>query len=351
MDGIHAFELMARGGSLSLLALWSWLLIRDHASALAARVAVAMNAAIACYLVVTAGWTESPSLPGLILATGAAATPGLFWLFAKSWLNDETRLRRRDTALVLLSVANALVMQFTMAAKSDVFFTSGAAFRVGMVAFAAAGLWEAWRGRADDLVEFRRRLRLKMIAAVGATVVLIAIVEVAVWDGGAPRWLIAMVGSGIVFLTFAFCAAMFAISQGDLFGPPARAAAEPLLAPESDPLAERLLAFMVRDMPHRDETMTIAKLAGLLREPEYRLRRTINGYLGHRNFAAFLNGYRLAEVKAALADPAQREVSILTIALDAGFGSLGPFNRAFRDDEAMTPSAYRANAMVDSEIG
>ena len=38
---------------------------------------------------------------------------------------------------------------------------------------------------------------------------------------------------------------------------------------------------------------------------------------------------------------------ILTIALDAGFGSLGPFNRAFKDAEGMTPSAYRAGAGGD----
>jgi AraC-like DNA-binding protein len=66
------------------------------------------------------------------------------------------------------------------------------------------------------------------------------------------------------------------------------------------------------------------------------LRRLINGELGFRNFTAFLNSYRLAEVRDVLADPDQREVPILTIALDAGFGSLGPFNRAFREAEAMT---------------
>jgi AraC-like DNA-binding protein len=83
--------------------------------------------------------------------------------------------------------------------------------------------------------------------------------------------------------------------------------------------------------------------------PEYRLRRLINQRLGHRNFAAYLNGFRLAEVKAALADPAQRDVPILTIALDAGFGSLAPFNRAFRDAEGMTPSDYRERARNDEK--
>ena len=63
---------------------------------------------------------------------------------------------------------------------------------------------------------------------------------------------------------------------------------------------------MNHEKPHRDETLTIAGLAAQLGEQEYRLRRLINGQLGHRNFAAFLNGYRLAEVKSALSDPSQR---------------------------------------------
>ncbi len=74
------------------------------------------------------------------------------------------------------------------------------------------------------------------------------------------------------------------------------------------------------------------------------MRRAINGQMGYRNFASFLNSFRLAEVKAALADPTQKEVPIITIALDAGFGSLGPFNRAFREAEGITPSAFRAQS-------
>ncbi len=346
MEGLAHIDTAARGGALALLALWSSLLIRDHWRDLPARVAVAMNGNIACYLVATAGWATSPSLLGLLLAMGAAATPGLFWLFAKAWFNDETRLRMRDMALVVFSVANALLLQMTFAEKPPVFYVSGTIFRIGMLGFAAAGLWEAWRGREGDLVEGRRRLRLRMIGAVGATVVLIAIIEVAVQQAGAPHWLNTLVGIGIVFLVFGFCSAMFATRQTDLFGTPVRAT-DPAPSPvrDDDPLAARLLAHMTSAMPHRDETLTIAKLAAQLGDPEYRLRRIVNGALGHRNFAAFLNGYRLAEVKAALADHDQREVPILTIALDAGFGSLGPFNRAFRETEGMTPSAWRAERL------
>ncbi len=32
---------------------------------------------------------------------------------------------------------------------------------------------------------------------------------------------------------------------------------------------------------------------------------------------------------------------VLTIALDTGFGSIGPFNRAFKAHTGMTPTEYR----------
>jgi AraC-like DNA-binding protein len=98
---------------------------------------------------------------------------------------------------------------------------------------------------------------------------------------------------------------------------------------------------MEEDKVYREEGFGVTGLAVRLGIPEYRLRRLINQRLGHRNFTAFVNIYRLAETMAALADSGQAEVPILTIALDAGFQSLGPFNRAFKAHVGMTPSEYR----------
>ena len=85
--------------------------------------------------------------------------------------------------------------------------------------------------------------------------------------------------------------------------------------------------------------------------PEHRLRRLINQALGHRNFSAFLNGYRLDDARARLADPAQAEVAVLTIAMDAGFQSIGPFNRAFKAATGRTPSEFRRQALARSANG
>src|SRR6185437_6741367 len=92
---------------------------------------------------------------------------------------------------------------------------------------------------------------------------------------------------------------------------------------------------------YRQEGLTIGVLAAKLDLPEYRLRQAINEGLGYRNFNAFLNRYRINEAKAALSDPSQKDVPVLTIAMDAGFQSIGPFNRAFKADTGATPTEFR----------
>jgi AraC-like DNA-binding protein len=342
MELLKQIDIMARGASIALFLLWAWILWRDHRAMLAARIAILMNFAIICYVLATTAWNfvSTPSTFALSLIGGA--TPGLFWLFARTWFNDRKQLERWAIILIALSAANIIVMQISYIYARQINLLSGTLFRIGMFGFAAAGLWEAWRGREGDLVEARRRLRPRIAAAVGIYVILIAIAEIAVYNYDAPRWIARSVGSSIAVITLLFCAAMFGMRQPDLFGAVAKPAANAPVQPADERLTQRLLDHMQAELPHRDETMSIARLAGQLGEQEYRLRRHINGAMGHRNFAAFLNGYRLAEVKAALCDPTQKDVPIITIALDAGFGSLGPFNRAFREAEGMTPSEYRA---------
>jgi len=114
---------------------------------------------------------------------------------------------------------------------------------------------------------------------------------------------------------------------------------------DSNAVDQKLIAALMRLMAderiYRHDNVTIGTLATKLGIPEYRLRRLINQRLGYRNFNVFLNNHRIEEAKAALADPAQTEVPIITIAMDAGFQSLGPFNRAFKATTGVTPSEYR----------
>ena len=138
--------------------------------------------------------------------------------------------------------------------------------------------------------------------------------------------------------------AMLRVGGTELFAA-APAASEAVPQPDTSAadqkLVDALMRLMADERIYRHDNVSIGSLATKLSIPEYRLRRLINQKLGYRNFNVFLNNHRIEEAKAALADPAQAEVSVITIAMDAGFASLGPFNRAFKATTGVTPTEYR----------
>jgi AraC-like DNA-binding protein len=105
----------------------------------------------------------------------------------------------------------------------------------------------------------------------------------------------------------------------------------------------RIRAAFATEYVHRRAGLTVRDLATHLSLPEYRLRRLIHDRLGYRNFNALLHHYRITEVCEALADPQKNGLPVLTVALSAGYQSLTPFNRAFRELKGMTPTEYRSH--------
>jgi AraC-like DNA-binding protein len=344
MGDLGVIETGARSGALTLLALWAWLLLRDARDAPAARALLFLILTVAGHLIaiVPGARTGVGSLDAATeILSGLVA--GAFWLFARAWFEDRQRIGWRAVTLVAASglpAAAHLIADAT--GNTPLNEASGMLFRVTVAGFAVAGLWTAWRGRAGDLVEQRRRVRTAMIVAVGFYVLLVNAVEIAIYDYGAPRELQALLVVGIALLVFGLCAALLGTRDPDLLAPPQTARQRPAQRETvHDPIIPALDRLMQDERLYRDEALSVGGLAARLGVPEHRLRRVINGTLGQRNFAFYLNGFRLDEVKAALADPEQREVPVLTMALDAGFGSLAPFNRAFREREGMTPTEYR----------
>ena len=100
---------------------------------------------------------------------------------------------------------------------------------------------------------------------------------------------------------------------------------------------------------YHEPELSVGVLAKRAAMPEYVLRRLINEKLGYRNFAAYVNDHRLREVEQRLRDPQCARRPILTLALEAGFGSIGPFNRAFRERYGVTPTEFR-NCATDTHV-
>lgn len=211
---------------------------------------------------------------------------------------------------------------------------------------AAHSIVIAVRERRDDLVESRRRFRVGFVLVVGVQMLAVVAVETWYGFGRAPDWLMLVQSLIIVAAVTGTGAALLDTDAELLSGPAPRAQAQ--LSPAEHVLKQKLDGAMA-DALYREPGLTIGTLAERLGTPEHRLRALINRRLGYRNFSAFLNAHRIAEAKALLADPGKVDLPVLTIAMDLGYGSLAPFNRAFREATAQTPTDYRRTAILGAE--
>jgi len=108
----------------------------------------------------------------------------------------------------------------------------------------------------------------------------------------------------------------------------------------ADAILNELLRFMEERRPYVRSTLTLQELSEELQISAHNLSEVINTRLG-KNFFDFVNGFRVKEVQALLADPAYRNITILAIAQDAGFNSKSTFNTIFKKVTNKTPSEYR----------
>jgi AraC-like DNA-binding protein len=339
---MYQIDLIVRGGSLTLLILWSYVILRDHRASLSARIAVILNITIAAYILNGILNALSPySATNEIFDGISVFAPPFLWLFALTWFNDIQRVGWMRWLLVFALAVPYLAQLAIIAMGGEALVEIWLLMRIAMFGFGAAGIWAAWQGRDNDLVEARRRFRLVLIAVIGGFVILVNAVELLVLSDVFDEYARTLIELAIFLITLAISANMYNLANPELFGQIKKSLPQPAMQQSPSDAAAKLTAFMEYERTYRAEGLTISVLAALIGEQEYRLRRLINGELGFRNFTAFLNSYRLREVRDALADPAQKDVPILTIAIDAGFGSLGPFNRAFREAEGITPTEYR----------
>ncbi|MEM9496213.1 MAG: AraC family transcriptional regulator [Pseudomonadota bacterium] len=103
---------------------------------------------------------------------------------------------------------------------------------------------------------------------------------------------------------------------------------------------DRLLAHMEKDAPYLNAGLTLSALS----ESSGLAETTITGavkHAGYKHFFDFVNAHRCEAVKARLAAPENNGLTLLDIALAAGFNSKSSFNRVFKSYAGMSPSAFR----------
>jgi AraC-like DNA-binding protein len=359
--GLTAIDLGFRGAASGVFLLIILASLLRRATSQQAWLGMAMSAGGVFYAIATAPFFPKSSwwwvLPIL------SAQPALFWLWARAAFDDDFVLRRWHGALLLGIAAFGFALTLGWAYAPALASAGGRGLALVNLALALAAAVQTVKTWRVDLVARRRRLRLAILAInVGLIVVFtgagFAAIPVGVpgAPGSLPTALVlfvvaVMAGLGILASPSAVPAddATAAIASGGSRDrtAPTRVVVDPILL-------RRLDHLMSVERTYRKEGLAIGTLAARLEVPEHRLRQAINEGLGYRNFNAFLNRYRIEDARLALSDVTQREVPVLTIAMDAGFQSIGPFNRAFKAETGVTPTEFRREALsrpVMADIG
>lgn len=345
-----------RGAAAGLLLMIAVVVLRDRPATSAARVSAALLGAGAASAIVAAPGFHAEWRWFLPLIALSSSGPIAFWLWARAAFDDDFAFKPWHGGLWAVLVGTDLAVSYgamtgTVASTIDRALTLA---NLSLALLAVAQTVATWR---VDLVAGRRRLR---VAVLTGTLAYIAVNAAANLSPFVHLILVSPAGTLARTLGLCLLAALagweiLRVAESDRALAPVRPSAVQgsLALVETEDrsgiepaLLDRLERLMTLERAYRREGLTIGSLAASMRLPEYRLRQIINEGLGHRNFNAFLNRYRIDEARTALADASQKDVPVLTIAMDAGFQSLGPFNRAFKADTGLTPTEFRRLALA-----
>lgn len=345
-------DLFLKFGGASLLLLMAALACRDIRQINSAKYFIGMCISVAALLLsYTAHLIDVPKPLETVLRLTSTFNVLFIWLFGLAFFDDNFRLRPLHWAASLFYVVPCFAFKFHLLGfYPDIPFWVEHLADFLALALLIYLLVKILRGRADDLIESRRALRLYLLLALIAVAIITISLDFLM--PSATETNISFIRGLVSFPMIVWACFWFAsVTQGNYkFAlEPQLADAETAIDPRDAGLRDKLLHEMSVNKAYLEPELNIRKLAETLGAPEHRLRALINQGMGYRNFSAFVNAYRIEAVKAAFSDPERLRTPILTIALDAGFNSLPPFNRAFKALENMTPTAYRQALLSEAD--
>lgn len=117
--------------------------------------------------------------------------------------------------------------------------------------------------------------------------------------------------------------------------------------PELDQvLAEKVEALLHRQSLYLKANLKVADIARELEVSEYKISKVLKNNFNARNFNQYVNDLRITHAKRLLCDPEKQKWSVLVVALESGFASIGPFTRSFKLQTGFTPNQYRQNELA-----
>ncbi|WP_299247323.1 helix-turn-helix domain-containing protein [uncultured Aquimarina sp.] len=109
---------------------------------------------------------------------------------------------------------------------------------------------------------------------------------------------------------------------------------------EIETLKMQLIQLLEDEQPYLDENLSLKKLAEMIPTTDRKLSALLNFHF-NTNFYDFINAYRVKEIQTRLGKQEFNKYTILALAFDSGFNSKSSFNRIFKKETGLSPSAYK----------
>ncbi|MFT5693330.1 MAG: AraC-like DNA-binding protein [Oceanicoccus sp.] len=340
-------EALFRFGSIGVFCAIGILILRDGRHIYALRMALPLIVTMTCLFLTTG--SEN------LRINGAAAIPLrlldmlnfiFVWWFGLALFDDDFRLGAREWLVAVLFTAVVAPVRL-----ANLGFDLSWGYRLDILGFIVTLVlmghlaYHAVIGLREDLVESRRKLRVGFAIAIALVVVTSTVTERVAYTVEADPFVSLFITYTITFFLGLWAVLWLMRLNQEALATQALPARASSIDTRDVEIHRKLVNVMEHERAFAQHGLTIGMLASSVDIPVHQLRILINRSMGYRNFSAFLNHYRLSDVKQALADPKNSRLPILTIALNAGFSSLAPFNRAFKMSFNMTPTDFRGQCL------
>ncbi|PKA16848.1 helix-turn-helix domain-containing protein [Leptospira haakeii] len=279
----------------------------------------------------------------ILVHSGCFSVSIFFYLFVSSLFEDGFKLKvwhgvlffSLNTFCFYVFLASDIRSQGSVLAK--VLFSMPQVFYLGLILLT---LGRVLKDKNIDLLESRREFRVIFSWVTGLYSMSVVLMEVITKDAGYSAQL-DLINSSFIFVLVFFISFRIFQFRENIFPNGEVQKEETTDEPLDEALLKKLDSLLKDQKVFLQENLTILGLAKQLNVPEKKVRRLINKGLGYRNFNEFLNHYRIQEAKFILSNPGKNDFQVLRIAMDLGYGSLAPFNRAFKEIVGTTPSDFR----------
>lgn len=343
--------------AVGMMALLCVHLLGKHRRNQSARIGALFALCMAVYLIIPFVLKHSDNRLFLgVLLFPAFSNTFLVWVFCRSLFSDRPKLKRLHYSLW---GGSQLVSYMVYFGFPSALFHWGAGFpefefirrllpQGFYLGFILAAIVASQKDAQVDLVSSRINLRRAFLVVVAFYGVLICAAEILLQGQPASHGIdtlhysILLIISGLFFREVRTHPEIFQESHPVHKIEPAQESdtvAKPVS--ETFPLHRDLIHCIEIEKLYRLEGLTIGQLARKMKTQEYLLRACINKQLGFRNFNDFLNHYRVQEACSRLRS--EPGLPIFNLSMELGYGSLAPFNRAFKSKVGKTPSQYKVN--------